>query len=647
MTLNVAGRELLSENSSGGRDTTPSSPVRSTGQGSQAVTGQAESSSRTTLVWILLALSVACRAAVLFLLKPDAAYVLVPRSFVGGGFQSTPALLDLALPILIVCALWRGRGAYGGTRSRLARTIADSLCLLLFSLAVGFSLFAYESQWESASNLTLTGLLRWLQFVTSYLAWNMLLDELQGKWQRLVAIPALVLSLGVLQDAFPGMPSPALTLLMSVGWTLTWTVLALRRHYRRSPLAASFGAATVGAISCLLIVMRPSNSLFPPMLLLLAFPIGAITLHSSRWWARWVALASITALGLGLSLVVPRFVPLIAADLVSRELPPAHVEQVEGITVSYDDIRVRDVAVRLAHVLAAANQLSQEVYGVSPQVDHLSIPGIHPGGFHADFPNKIEGNLVSPRQIELLLDPSFLNDPAASVDVPDPVNAILHEYSHLYGIVPYQPWMMGRENEGWATFAATRLSQRLYERRGASLWSPAYNYAARAEAITNTNLAGRAVHWSHPDEYVGFRLWYRLSQRDGDVSVFRKRWAMTLRKFDWWLQRSEPAAARRVADAFGRAEFAAFGSATPVRYGQIYTLQDAVSAEEALGLTAEEATARYKRKADEVIDPGVRVPVRTPGLLDIGLSISLLILCIPLAFLRRRMDHPVPIESES
>lgn len=634
--MNVAASAPPSEKSSGGRDTIALPALLSTGQGRESTLpdiSAGESSRRTTLAWILVALSVACRAAALLLLKPDAAYVLVPRSFVGGGFQATPALLDFALPILIICALWRGRGPYSRTRSGLASTIADSLCLLLFSLAAGFSLFAYESRWEIASNLTLTGILRWLQFVASYLAWNMLLEELHGKWQRLAAIPALVLSLGVLQDAFPGMPSPPLTILMSVGWTLTWTVLALRRRYRQSPLAASIGAATVGAISCLLVVMRPSNSLFPPLLLLLVFPIGAITLHSSRWWLRWVGLASITAIGLVLSLVVPRFVPLIRADLVSQELPPAHVEQVEGITVSYDDVRVRPIAVRLAHVITAANQISQEAYGVSPQVDHLSIPGIYPGGFHAEFPNKIQGNLVSPRQIDLWLDPSSLNDPAASVDVPDPVNAILHEYSHLYGIVPYEPWTTGRENEGWATFAATRLSRRLYERMGADLWSPAYNYAARAEAIANMNLAGRAVHWSHPDEYAGFRLWYRLSQRDGEVSVFRKRWALTPRKFDWWLQRSEPAAARRVADAFGRADFVSFGSATPVRYGQIYKLQDMVSAEEALGLSADEARARYLRHADVMIDPGVRVPARTLGLLDALLASCLLILCIPLGFL--------------
>jgi hypothetical protein len=298
---------------------------------------------------------------------------------------------------------------------------------------------------------------------------------------------------------------------------------------------------------------------------------------------------------------------------------------VEGITVRYDDIRVRTVAMRLAHVLAAANQVSLEAYGISPQVNELVIRGIEKGGFHAQFPHSIAGNLESPRYIELCLDSTYLNDPNGSIHFPDPVNAILHEYSHLYGGVPYIPWIAGgkegAEEEGWATFSATRLSRRLYEHFGSGLWTPAYNYAARAEAITQANLAGHSVYWSHDNEYGGFRLWYALSQRDGEAALYRKRWELTRRDFSWWFQINDPAAARQIATSFGWADFVSFGSEKVVRFDQVHALQDLQPLEELDGLTADRIKANYARNASLLIDPAIKVPARGPLVLDVALSL--------------------------
>ena len=90
-----------------------------------------------------------------------------------------------------------------------------------------------------------------------------------------------------------------------------------------------------------------------------------------------------------------------------------HSELIEGIRVRYDDIRVRPVAIQLAHVLAAANEVSRETYGVSPDVNELVIRGFESGGFQAKFPHGIEGNFLSPRYVEPCLDGSYLNDPNA------------------------------------------------------------------------------------------------------------------------------------------------------------------------------------------------------------------------------------------
>ncbi len=579
------------------------------------------------LAWGLISLVVIARVLSYFFLKEDSAFTFVPRSFIGGGFQSRPALLDLAVPLVVIVVLWSRRQFTGEGAGLWRRAGADAITFLVFPLSAGLTMFAFEGRWQIVPNVALVSYLRWLQFVAAYLAWNMLLDALRTRWQRLAAVPILAASLGLLQDFCPGM-SP-MYILLSVGLTLSWTVLALRRRYCQSPLTATFAAAIIGGFSCLLIVMAQSDSLLTFVLSLLALPLGAIAVRSARWRVKWVLLAALAAVGLVLSVVVPRFLtPEGRIAFLTQDPPPAHTEQVEGISISYDDVRVRDIARRLAHVVAAANQVSREVYGISPGVDQLLIRGFADGGFHAEFPRSIIGNLVSTKQLELSLDGSFLNsDPNAAVDFPDPVNGILHEYSHLYGVVFYSPWLMGTENEGWATFSATCLSHRLYDRFGPGLWSPAYNYASWSDTITKSNLAGHPVYWSHPQEYGGFRLWYLLSQKYGEANLYRARWKLTRRDYAGWpLQISDPAAARRMAEQLGFGDILSASAGNAVPYGQIFSLQDAERAEARLGRSVEQTRTAYARRAKRVVDPTIRVPAPKAARLDLVLSVCALAL---------------------
>jgi hypothetical protein len=400
--------------------------------------------------WLLISLVVAARVMSFFFLKADPAYVFVPRSFVGGGFQTMPALLDLIVPVLVVYCLWPARRSDAITISPVRHIVWDAMSFLLFPLVAGVSLFAYLSPWQIFPNLSAITLLRWLEFIVTYLAWNLMLDEMSAKrlWQKFAIVPVLVLSLGLFQDGFPSLRGP-FQILLSVGMTLTWTVLAFRRRFGQSPLLATAAAAIVGGVSCMLVDMAPANSLIPALLLPLAFLAGSLTLRSRHWWPRLVALASIAVIGLLLSLALPRlFPPEQRAQILNQDPPPLHSEQIEGITVRYDDLRVRTVAMQMVHVLAAANQISREAYGISPQVNELVIRGFEAGGFQAQFPHSIHGNLISPRYVDLCLDSSYLNDPHGSIHFPDPVNAILHEYSHLYGAVPYIPWVMGKSGGG-------------------------------------------------------------------------------------------------------------------------------------------------------------------------------------------------------
>jgi len=596
-------------------------------------------------LWGLILFLVLARAVSFFFLKSTVGYTLIPRSFVAGGFQSCPALLDLLAPCVAIFVLF--------SRRRFAHTVsgfwkigtANALLFLLFPLAAGLSMFAYEGRWQFLLHITTPTFLRWLQFVLAYVVWNLILDHLHGRWRRIGAVLLLAVSLGLLQDASLGMMD-TVHILLSVGLTLIWTVFALRRLYEMMPLAATLAAAQIGAVCCFIVVMAASDSLLVFLLSLIALPIAALAFRAQRIWPRFAALSAVAGIGLLLSVVVPWFLTSDQRTVLLTQDPlPSHAEQMDGITVRYDDPRVRQVALQMGKILAAANSVSQETYGISPDVRELVVRGFAPGGFQAEFPHSIHGNFVSPKQVSLSLDDVFLNgSPDSSIDFPDPVNAILHEYSHLYGTVPYQPWVMGAEEEGWATFSATRLSQQLYRRYGSSLWSPAYNYAARADAIAKSNLAGHSVYWSHPDEFAGFQLWHALCEREGERNLYRERWALTQRNIGgWWFQESNPNAARIMARHFDG--FGSWAVHSPIAYREMYSWQEVQNAESVMGNDLVQAKAAYdKSSANWTIDPAIRVPSQWPAVPDLILSATLAMACLLIVIARRRdaVENPVP-----
>jgi hypothetical protein len=117
-----------------------------------------------------------------------------------------------------------------------------------------------------------------------------------------------------------------------------------------------------------------------------------------------------------------------------------------------------------------------------------------------------------------------------------------------------------------------------------------------------------------------------LSQRDGEVAVYRNRWAHTRHDFSWWFQINNPEAAREIARSFGSADFVSFGSDKVVRYDQVHALQDLQPLGDLQGWNADKIKANYARDADQLIDPAVKVPAREPLALDLALSLVLLAL---------------------
>jgi hypothetical protein len=565
--------------------------------------------------WFLVLLAVAARCLSLFVLNVDPYYTLAPRSLTGGGVLVQPGWLDLAVPLAFIITLWTSMPRESPTTKSLGQAALDALWILAFPLATGLALFLFVQRWLVTPTMNWPTLLHWMQFVLTFVAINMFMDSLsvRNRWARRCLALVLTGALALTQDMMVGADAALarfVAVLSSPGVMLAITVLALRRVYRQPAWRATLAAAVVGGITCFLVIAVRSESWLTLLVPALALFIGALALRSTRAWPRWVALGGFVSAGLSLSLLVPRLVtPEVARRLAENSPALTHTETVGMLTISYEDPRVRDVAVRMAHVLEAANEVSREAFGVSPEIRYLTIEGIAPGGFFAVFPDSVAGNLPSERAARLWVDRAYLNAPDRSIHDLDPVNAILHEYSHLYGAVPYMPWVMGPEEEGWATYAATRVSLRLYEKHGAGLWDPPYDYARLARAITASNLQGHPVVWSHPDEFGGFKLWHALGVRDGEAALFRRRWNLTQRREQrFLLMTSSPDAARQVARGFGDADFAAYGKAEPVRYAQAIALDDCLRSAEMLDTLSDQIRASYDQRADRVLQPGVNVP---------------------------------------
>ncbi|MFQ5751009.1 MAG: hypothetical protein ACE5HI_03355 [bacterium] len=553
---------------------------------------------------------------------------MLPRSFIGRGVLIEPSWLDLIVPFMAIMMLWsvRPKSHLDGRGTTLA--ILDAVGLLMFPLLTGVGLFLYVSQWLVIPQITLPTFLRWIQFTAAFLAINMFIDALplKNKWGKRGVILLAVLAMGTLQDWLNNQ-FLILSIASSVGTTFVLTVLAFRPLYLQSPWRAVLAAAIVGAIICFLVVAVRSDSMFTLFLPFLALLIGALTIKSSKRWPRWVAVAAVVAVALFLSIGLPRIVsPEFAEMLDERPTPTKYTEEVGSIAVHFDDSRLGDVAKKMARVLEAANEVSKEEFGVSPQVKHLTIWGIFPGGFYADFPDKINGNLISERFIDLAQDSSFLNNPNRSIHFLDPVIGILHEYSHLYGVIFYWPWLNGAEEEGWATYAATRLALRLFDKYGPELWDPPYDYAAQARAITESNLDGHPVAWSHAHEFGGFRLWHALGERDGEEELFRKRWDLTRRDALRMLMFiSDPQAARRMADGMGYEDFVSFGTAAPVSFKEVYALKDQQVLADLMENPVEDAKTRYERLANKPVNPSIKVP-RSHRHIDIILTFVVVVL---------------------
>ena len=556
------------------------------------------------------------RLADLFFFDKDPLFYLSPRNYNGQGLLIRPSVIDFLIPLTVIFALGRFWKLPSFDIRRMVKPLVYAFIIIMAPITAGFLLSNYAQETYTGFDFNLTLFLRYILFVLTFISINIFADALtvKNKLVKYVLLLVFLLSVAYTQDIFLAKNKVfiLLGLLNSVGVSTVLLAAGLRKIYKQYPGESILAAALAGIILVFFRFNVISQSFFTILLPFAAFLTVTLALYRFRDLKTKLIVISIPyIIAIFLNFALPSLLPdAIAAKMIEKvDDDDYFVEKTGGITVKYKDKKLRDIALKMAKVLDKANEVSREHFGFSPEVTELELRGIAPGGFRAMFPAKISGYIISDKYLEKCDDSLFLNDPQLQPNFPDPVNGILHEYSHLYGVVPYYKWLPGAEEEGWATYSATRLSKLLHRKYGDSLWSPAYNYAAQAGKITARNLSGKAVPWSHANEYGGFNLWYNTGKELGIKKLYEKRWQNTVHdNIGDLLYYSDPGKAKKLVDAFGKDIFLKYGQLPPKKFGEIYSQDDYMYMAKTCGMDTARIKMIFEHAKEKLIDPSIPLP---------------------------------------
>jgi len=569
-----------------------------------------------TKVLVVLLLITLLRWVNYAMLHADPVFYLSARNFNGRGMLVIPSWLDILIPLLVIVLLNKAKGPRVSARNIALKSIAWALAVLHSAMVMRYLLSNYIYEDYVFVSFDKSLIVKYLLFVLTYWAIQVWADSLTNfrRGLRWLLLVWGVLVLSISQDMFASawQSFQILGLFNSVGLSALLISWALRPYYKQNPWASLAGAAVAGVLVVFPVMAAQSNSFFTLFFPFLAMVAMAWLARRNRIGVGQLLVAIIPfLLALFVNYGLPSILPeQLARTIIEKPEPSTRIrENYHGISIEYPDPQMADVVRGLADVIRSANRVSQEVFGISPQVNELIITGIGPGGFHAEFPHRIVGKIIDTLYLKHCMDSLFLNNPNLRADFPDPVNAILHEYSHLYGVFPYHRWLPGPEEEGWATYAATRLAKLIYK-RNPNLWNPAYNFGQQAEKITQLNLNGKAVAWSHSNEFGGFILWYQIGKSMGEENLFRTRWEITAHDMDKGLAYyySNPTIAQKAVKTFGKEFFERYGRYKPVKYGDIYTGDELIYMARTCGLDTAMARKMYDYQKNRLIDPSVPVP---------------------------------------
>ena len=573
---------------------------------------------RKKVLFVLL-LAILARVISFAILNTDPLFFLSPRNFNGRGLLTRPSWIDFIIPLLILFILYDKKRINQWHFKNILKPLLPAIFLLATPVLIGLLLNNYIEKYYITPEFNSGLLLRYILFVLTFLAINFFADALaisfKNKVYKYAILIIFLLSVAYTQDLF-GTASNMLILLgliNSVGVSTVILAIGLRKYYKKFPLETILVVSLIGIPLIFFVFNVLSVSFFTIFLPFFAFLTIAIVLYINRNIKIRTVVASLPfIIAIFLNYGLPKIVsPDTAKELIEKKNEENFfTEKIGDITVKYKDKKLRKIAIKLAKVIEAANKVCNEKFGFSPNVKELIIKGIAPGGFHAEFPDRIVGNIISEKYLENCADSSFLNNPDLSANFPDPVNGILHEYSHLFGVIPYHKWWPGAEEEGWATYSATVISKLLAdEGKYDNLWQPSYNYARQAEKITERNLSGKAVVWSHPNEFGGFNLWYHLGRKYGLKQLYKKRWENSEHRIKGSLYiKSDPKAAKKIVEVFGKDNFLQYGDLPVKTFGDIYSLSDYLYLAKTTGMNKKRTAQMYELTKKRKINPKVPIP---------------------------------------
>ena len=332
--------------------------------------------------------------------KFDIQSILVSRSFVGNWLLSKPLLSELLFSILIILLLFRKELINKPQLSDLKSGIINSIWFISFPVITGLCLFTFKQQYYFKFQFNEMVLMLWFYFCLSFVAVNLILNlNPFRKFPRLILIIFILLLSSFLQDfaSNPYSLSIPVGIFAGVGLTQALSIIAFRNAFKNSFWAGVFSALITSIVVCFFIFGGISDSLFTLFFPFAALLLAAITLRSKSLKPRIISLGAISLVCLFLSMVLPRLVAPQYADVLkeNRSEKIKYQERLNGIQINYNDTSVHKSLVQLTKILRAANQVSQENFGISPDIKWITVYGIELGGFNAVFPHGIRGNFLS------------------------------------------------------------------------------------------------------------------------------------------------------------------------------------------------------------------------------------------------------------
>ncbi|MBO8131437.1 MAG: hypothetical protein H0Z29_07980 [Candidatus Marinimicrobia bacterium] len=554
------------------------------------------------------------RIIIIILIKNDVYTEIIPASLTSRMFVTIPSVFDIAIAIFIISTLARKKEKL--QTDVIFKTIPRALSIIIFPISAGLLLFNFYDGIFFSEAFNYPNIIRFISFVLTFRVFNLILDnidELEIKSKRLIQ---LIYTIGLLlpQDIVKFMPlhMNLISLLYSPGTLILLSTFAFRKYLSEKRIRQFVFGSVLGLITIIFPFGLKSNNIIIMILPIASLWIGSIVIRTGKKYLIAAALLSFILISSSINFIFPSH---------KTKKTDLKTLRVGDLIFRYRDERVKDIGIKFLKVIEAANRVSRETFGLSPNVNELTIYGIGHGGLHATFPRSIVGNIPSENVIKNFNDKEYLENDSANFINIDPINFILYKYSYLYGIIEYYPWMIGPEIEGWTCFSAVVLSGLIHKKYGDKLWDPPHNYALLSEKIYNRSLKGMHMLWYNSYACTGFNLYNDLAKIVGIVRLYKARWQLTERRIKPYYIKSDPKKARDFIQLFGEKYFKKYFNAGSARFSELYPKDEYIKFLSLLGVEENLASSLYERIKNKSVNISIRNPKPYQGFIDFLISL--------------------------